>query len=148
MKIYLRPNERLFINGAVIRTDRKVSLELLNDATFLLENHVMQQEDATTPLRQLYYVVQLMLMDPSIATEVMGLFKEMVAGLLGSLEHRKLIEGVKEVDVDVSQGRVFQSLKNIRALYKLEDEILGLDSVGSAAMAGRVSQEALSLQGK
>ena len=30
-KIFLKANERIFINGAVIRVDRKVSLELLND---------------------------------------------------------------------------------------------------------------------
>ena len=39
-KIFLKANERIFINGAVIRVDRKVSLELLNDVQFLLENHV------------------------------------------------------------------------------------------------------------
>ena len=41
MRLYLRPGEKLYINGAVIRVDRKVSIELLNDVTFLLENHVM-----------------------------------------------------------------------------------------------------------
>ena len=42
MNITLRAGERFFINGAVIRIDRKASIELLNDVTFLLENHVMQ----------------------------------------------------------------------------------------------------------
>ncbi|MCB1439075.1 MAG: flagellar biosynthesis repressor FlbT [Nitratireductor sp.] len=120
MKIYLRPNERIFINGAVIRTDRKVSLELMNDATFLLENHVLQKEDANTPLKQLYYVVQLMLMDPAIAGDARGVFKEMVANLLGTLENRDLIEGVKSVDIDVSTGKAFQALKTIRGLYDIE----------------------------
>ena len=32
--------------------------------TFLLEGQVMQVADATTPLRQLYFIVQLMLMNP------------------------------------------------------------------------------------
>ena len=52
--LYLRANERIFINGAVFKVDRKVSIELLNDTTFLLENHILQKEDATTPLKQLY----------------------------------------------------------------------------------------------
>ena len=67
MHLTLRAGERLFLNGAVLRTDRKVSLELLNDATFLLENHVLQVEDTTTPLRQLYFAAQAMLMDPQNA---------------------------------------------------------------------------------
>ena len=47
-------------------TDRKATIELLNDATFLLETHVMQASDATTPLRQIYFVIQVMLMDPAV----------------------------------------------------------------------------------
>jgi flagellar protein FlaF len=41
----------------VLRADRKVSIEILNDATFLLEAHVMKVEDASTPLRQLYFII-------------------------------------------------------------------------------------------
>ena len=65
MKISLRAGERVYINGAVLRVDRKVSLELVNDVMFLLEGQVMQASDATTALRQLYFIVQLMLMNPT-----------------------------------------------------------------------------------
>ena len=65
MHISLRAGEKFYINGAVLRVDRKVSIELLNDATFLLEAHVMHVEDVTTPLRQLYFIVQIMLMKSS-----------------------------------------------------------------------------------
>ena len=65
MHISLRAGEKIYINGAVLCADRKVSLELLNDATFLLEAHVMKVESATTPLRQLYFIVQIMLMNPT-----------------------------------------------------------------------------------
>ena len=41
MNITLRAGERIYINGAVLRVDRKATLELMNDATFLLETHVM-----------------------------------------------------------------------------------------------------------
>ena len=55
MNITLRAGERIYVNGAVLRVDRKATLELMNDATFLLEAHVMQAQDATTPLRQIYF---------------------------------------------------------------------------------------------
>ena len=38
--------------------DSKATIELLNDAAFLLENHVIQASQATGPLRQVYFVVQ------------------------------------------------------------------------------------------
>lgn len=68
MSLHLRAGEKLYLNGAVIKVDRKVSIEILNDVTFLLASHVMQPADATTPLRQLYFVVQSALMDPAPST--------------------------------------------------------------------------------
>ena len=65
LQISLKPGERIFINGAVLRVDRKVAVEFLNDVTFLLENHVLQPEGATTPLKQLYFILQVMLMNPT-----------------------------------------------------------------------------------
>ena len=68
LKISLKPNEKIYLNGAVIRVDRKVTLELLNDVQFLLESHVMQIDEASTPLRQLYFILQVMLMNPTAPT--------------------------------------------------------------------------------
>ncbi len=85
MNISLRRGEKIYINGAVVRPDRKVCIELLNDVTFLLENHVMQASDASTPLKQLYFVVQLMLISPNDTTEAMALFEQMSAVLNASI---------------------------------------------------------------
>ena len=67
MQIHLKKGEKLYVNGAVIRADQRCSLEFLNNVTFLLENHVMQAEKADTPLKQIYFVVQTMLIDPDNA---------------------------------------------------------------------------------
>ena len=69
LKISLKANEKIYVNGAVIKTDRKVTLEFLNNVQFLLENHVLQAEDAHTPLRQLYFTVQIMLITPDNADD-------------------------------------------------------------------------------
>ncbi|HAO2892135.1 TPA: flagellar biosynthesis repressor FlbT, partial [Escherichia coli] len=69
MKITLRAGEKVYINGAILCADRKVSLEFLNDVTFLLESHVLQADETTTPLRQLYYAAQIMLINPLIRHE-------------------------------------------------------------------------------
>jgi len=82
MNITLRAGERLYINGAVIRVDRKATIELLNDVTFLLENHVMQADQANTPLRQIYFAVQVMLMDPSATTAATTLSRRLIESAL------------------------------------------------------------------
>ncbi len=124
IKLYLRANERIFINGAVLRVDRKVSIELLNDTTFLLENHIMQKEDADTPLKQLYFVVQLLLMDPVNTEPSKKMFRTMIIDILETLENEDLKEGIKEVDIEVSTGKVFSALKMIRKLFPIEQLVL------------------------
>ena len=124
IRLYLKANEKIFINGAVLQVDRKVAFDLLNDATFLLENHVMQREQADTPLKQLYFVIQLMMMHPGDREQSMNLFNIMVRNLLDTLETQDLIEGVKQADQDVQSGKDFNALKIIRGLFSVEEGIL------------------------
>ena len=89
MCISLRGGERIYVNGAVLRVDRKVTLELINDVTFLLEGQVMQVADATTPLRQLYFVVQLMLMSPHDIEDAKAVYREQRCALLAVVRKRR-----------------------------------------------------------
>ena len=124
MHISLRSGERLFLNGAVLRVDRKVTLELLNDATFLLENHVLQVEDTTTPLRQLYFAAQAMLMDPQNANASRALFDAMAADLRRCLKTPSLLAGLDEACTLMAAERTFQALKTIRSLFDEEAALL------------------------
>jgi flagellar biosynthesis repressor protein FlbT len=48
MNLKLRSGEKLYINGAVIKCDRRVTVEILNDVSFLLEGHVLQADKAAS----------------------------------------------------------------------------------------------------
>lgn len=124
IKISLKANEKIYVNGAVIRTDRKVTLEFLNDTQFLLASHVLQAEDAATPLRQLYFIVQVMLMSPGNAVEARDMFRRSLPLLLETFASGTIRAELKHVDRLVAEGRVYEALKAIRGLYLLEDEIL------------------------
>jgi flagellar protein FlbT len=124
IQLSLKPGERIFINGAVLRVDRKVSIELLNDVTFLLENHVMQVEDADTPLKQLYFMVQMMLMDPASADATKELFSRTLNLLIANLSNQELIAGLGRVSVLVNSGREFEALKSVRTLIPQEAKVM------------------------
>jgi flagellar protein FlbT len=124
MHISLRAGEKIYINGAVLCADRKVSLELLNDATFLLEAHVMKVENATTPLRQLYFIVQIMLMNPTDSKSAREMFGNSVGMLLEITNNATLLAGLRAIKTCVDGGRVFDALKAIRMLFDVEAEIL------------------------
>src|SRR5690606_29215364 len=124
LRISLKSGERIFINGAVLRVDRKVAIEFLNDVTFLLENHVLQPEQATTPLRQLYFIAQMSLINPEGAEQSTALFRKSVLMLLSCFRNEEVLAELKRVDGLVAQGRAFEALKAIRALYPIEERVL------------------------
>lgn len=122
--ISLKAGERIYVNGAVLRVDRKVTFEFLNEVTFLLEGHVLQPEQTTTPLKQLYFIVQTILIEPANAT----LARQMFAGTLGELKimfkNAEIREGLDVVGTLVTDGRTFEALKKIRSMFPAEAKIL------------------------
>jgi flagellar protein FlbT len=124
MRIFLKPGEKIFINGAVLRLDRKASLEFLNDVTFLLEGHVIQADEAKTPLRQLYFVVQTMLIDPANAAVTFELYRHLSERLQQTLQDRQLLDGLKAADASVAAERNFDALKILRGLFEFENKVL------------------------
>jgi flagellar biosynthesis repressor protein FlbT len=135
MHISLRAGEKIYINGAVLCADRKVSLELLNDAAFLLEAHVMKVEDATTPLRQLYFIVQIMLMNPTDTAGARDMFEKSIRMIIDISEGPALLAGLGCIKTHVEAGRVFEALKAIRTLFPIEAEILAGSSILSPTQA-------------
>ncbi|MBL8566030.1 MAG: flagellar biosynthesis repressor FlbT [Hyphomicrobiaceae bacterium] len=120
LRISLKSGDRIFVNGAVLRADRKVTLEILNDVKFLLEHHFLNEEAAHTPLRRLYFLVQSMLTDPAQAPETR------VACLVQLHELRRIhpappmadrLAAIAEI---LAANRPFEALKAIRALFPSE----------------------------
>jgi len=132
MNITLRAGERFFINGAVIRIDRKATIELLNDVTFLLENHVMQAKDATTLTRQIYFAVQIMLMDPGATATATPLARSLLDTALGAYRTPELVSGLKGVAHSLARARGFEAMKTLRTLFSLEDEELKREAANAA----------------
>lgn len=123
-KLGLQANQRLFVNGAVLRVDRKVGIEFLNDVTFLLDSYVLQPEQVTSPLRQLYYVVQALLIDPASNDTSMAIYAGMLNPMLAAYSDQHILHGLKQADSEVRAGRAFDALKTLRGLFDIEAGIL------------------------
>ncbi len=144
MHITLRPGEKLYLNGAVLRVDRKTCLELMNDATFLLEAHVMHPDKATTPLRQLYFVVQSMLMSPGDMAAAQALFEGSLRRMRVAYTHRGILDALARTEVLVASTRYFEALKGLRALFPTDDALTAGSTV-AAFGAGKTAVADLAL---
>jgi flagellar biosynthesis repressor protein FlbT len=124
MQIHLKKGEKIYVNGAVIRADHRCSLEFMNNVTFLLENHVMQAEKAETPFKQVYFVVQTMLIDPENAQVTRELYWHLSSCLHSTLENSQLIDGLTSSDTCVKNQRYFDALKILRGLFEAESKLI------------------------
>ena len=104
----------------------------MNDATFLLESHVLQAEEATTPLRQLYFAAQTLLIEPAKAQAARALYDGIRDGLLAATGEPALREGLASADALGAAGRLFEALKMIRGLYPVEAALLAADAAAFA----------------
>lgn len=125
LQIGLRAGEKIYINGAVLSVDRKVRIELLNEATFLLGSHVMQIEAATTPLRQIYFLVQGLLMDPGVANTLKPAIQSAILAALDAHRRGVVSEGLAKVGELVKDGSSFEALKVLRTLIPHENAATG-----------------------
>ena len=139
MNITLRAGERFFINGAVIRIDRKATIELSNDVTFLLENHVMQAEgrdDADPP--DLFRRADHADGPDARPRSATPLARSLIETALGAYRTPELIAGLRGVAQSLARGRNFEAMKALRALFPLED---ARASTASPAAERRLKQE-------
>jgi flagellar biosynthesis repressor protein FlbT len=118
MRFSLKAGERIFINGAVLTVSQKVTLSLLNDARFLLESHVLQLSEATTPMRQLYFVVQALLINPQEEEQGMVAFRNIFDALIQVVTDEEIKLQLNNVADLVERRRTFEALKLIRALFE------------------------------
>ena len=124
-QVSLNAGERIFLNGAVLKVDRRVSVELLNDATFLVEREILQPHETTTPLRQLYFVLQTAVLDPENADSARRMFEVQHVSLLLAFSNEQVLGGLFDIKALVARGRLVDALERVRSLFAIEDEILG-----------------------
>jgi flagellar biosynthesis repressor protein FlbT len=123
LKILLKPAERIIISGAVI-TNGKTTAQLLvgNQVPILRQKDIMGENEATTPCRRIYFVIQLMYIDPgNLATHhhtYWNLVKDVLKAAPSTLA---LIDRISEY---ILNNRHYQALKLAKKLVEYEEEAI------------------------
>ena len=85
----------------------------------------MQQENATTPLRRLYFVVQSLILEPQTAQFARQVYEQSHHLLLAANKNRDVLEGLVEVRALVDNRRIYEAMKRLRALFVHDDDMGG-----------------------
>jgi len=64
--IDLKPQEKILIGEAVItNSSQRTRLHIAGDAPIIRQKDIMQEEDANTPCKRIYFIIQCMYISPA-----------------------------------------------------------------------------------
>lgn len=132
LKINIKPGEKIVVNGAVITiAEGGNALILQNHAVFLRGKDIMQQEDATTPARKIYFYLMLMYLDAESQEMYYGTFMEFMNELMKATTLRDVADSLMIIFRHVQRGDYYKALKVCKALVDFETELLKNPPTGS-----------------
>lgn len=119
LKIRLKPHEKIFVNGAVLAAgDQSAVLYFLNSARILLEKDILTEQEAVTPESRLYFILQLMYIDPASSTQyarhLTGVCENVLAG------HPDKADALEKVLNIAATGDYFRAMRVVKAEFDVD----------------------------
>jgi flagellar protein FlbT len=131
LAVKLKPGERLVVNGAVLHNgNTRNVLYFANRASILRERDVMQVEQAVTPTSRVYYVVQLMLLNPEdVQSTYIVTFEQLMAPLLRTFKSPPILKALTDCVHWVGEGDYYKALAALRPVLDYEAKLLNQPAV-------------------
>ncbi len=122
----LGPRERVMINGVVMENgDRRTRLQIITpDAKVLRLRDAIHPEEATTPVRRVCYVAQLVLAGEADAEEGRRQILRGIEQLAQVFRDDESSARLGEAREAVAEGRIYHALRGLRGLLPREARLL------------------------
>ncbi|MEN9873126.1 MAG: hypothetical protein RL186_23 [Pseudomonadota bacterium] len=143
LKLSLKPNEKIVLNGAVVQNgDRRSTLLLQNKASVLREKDIMQIEDANTPVRRIYLPIMLMYLQGGESAEQYNEFALRMTEFMSVVRSPAILEECVGMSREVMSGEYYKALSRCRKLMDYEAERLKVrgDSDGAGSLSDSTAQ--------
>ena len=125
LKLRLKPNERVVINGCVVQNaNRRNTLTVSNFAQIIRGGDILTKEDADTPVRRAYFVIQTMLLDPAAADDRAELVATLMAKLYAAFGRDDIRDHVMQAMQHVSERDYYKALARLRPVMAYEESVL------------------------
>ena len=122
LKLTLSPNEKLVINGAVIQNgDRRSTLIIQNKASILREKDIMQPDQASTPMRRVYFAIMMIYMEEKSKEEFHEEFFLRISEFMNAIENSEALATCAKIIQLVHDSEYYKSLLACRELYDFEE---------------------------
>lgn len=126
LKIQLKPKERVIINGAVIEghADNRTEIVVMNNASVMRQKHILQEPDANTPCKRLYFTLQMLYIDEDNRAQYQPSFENFFKDLNDTFSIETMKTSLQLIREAVDKHKYYEALKVTRDLIKVEAELL------------------------
>ena len=123
LKITLKPHEKMIIGGAVVtNSSGKCELLIENTVPILRRKDIMAPEDANSPARRIYFVIQLMYVDEhNLALHHKNYWQLVQEFIEAAPSVLPLIDQISE---HILKSQYYQALKMAKNLIEYEQEVV------------------------
>ncbi len=113
----------MIIGGAVIsNSNRACELFIENKVPILRQKDIMKEENADSPCRQIYFLIQLMYIDHENLAGYHQTYWELVQQVTKAAPNT--LGMIDEISEDIVSNRYYQALKQTRKLIDYEQEVM------------------------
>jgi len=135
LRLTLKPNERILINGCVVRnSDRRQLLVIENQADIVRETDLLGETDARTPVKEVYFFIQAALLDSSKREKLVPIVQKKL-GQLVPVFHDDIAEHIFEAAGHVAQSDFYKAMRALRPLMEYEERLFDMIQSRAAATA-------------
>ncbi|MEQ8397706.1 flagellar biosynthesis repressor FlbT [Thalassobaculum sp.] len=125
LKVNIKPGEKFVVNGAVMVAGNKgASLILQNEATILLGKDIIQEEEANTPAKRIYFSILLMYLDDHDSKQYYPTFIRLIEDFMEATSFNQVRKTLLHIVQDVNAAKYYRALKTCKALIGYETEVL------------------------
>lgn len=129
--IDLKPGEKILIGTAVITNDsQRTRLHISGEAPILREKDVLQEEEADTPCRKVYFLVQCMYLARN-PREYHPKYFELLKIIQQAAPSTSIF--FMRINEQIIQGHYYKALREAKDLITHEDELLAGVSLNSVS---------------
>ena len=120
--IDLKPGEKILIGDSVITNDeQRTRLHISGDSPIMREKDVMKEEEANTPCKKIYFLVQCMYLARN-PREYHERYFAQVRELQDAAPTTTLF--IMKIGEHILEGHYYKALKQARELIKHEEELI------------------------
>ncbi len=123
LKLNLRPHERMIIGGAVVKNGNKATdLFVENNVSILRARDILNEGEANSPCRRIYFIIQLMYIDSGNLQEYQNIYRELIQEVIKAAP--STLDLIEPINESIILSKYYQALKLARKLIDYEEELL------------------------